>query len=55
MSMIPNNPVSDKLVALETKIAEQDSKLDELLTLLRLLIENAPRRARRPIGFVVNA
>ncbi len=55
MSMTPNSPVADKLVALEAKIAEQDNKLNELLALFRLLVEIAPKKARRPIGFIVNA
>ena len=55
MNLIKNGSTTDQLIALQTKIAEQDNKLDELLALLRLLLQIAPRIARRPIGFNVNS
>jgi len=55
MNVIESGPLADQLVALRLKIVEQDNKLDELLALLRVLLDTPPNPARRPIGFVVNS
>lgn len=55
MSPIENGVLTVQIAALQMKIAEQDSKLNELLALLRLLLGVAPRNARRAIGFCVDS
>jgi hypothetical protein len=48
------NPLVNRLTALELKLQEQDAKLSEALSLLRQILQVAPQPTRRQIGFVLN-
>jgi hypothetical protein len=45
----------DRLEALRAQIVQQGNKLDELLALLRLLLDTRSRTTRRAFGFIVNS